>query len=189
MKKSLQKILLFFLTLLFLVVNQIPIEAYLPINSRVSIPVATQMEENDSTNLLRLSKAKLIETNKKPIAIDWKLLIDIEYKLKYYEAYEMEIETPVFTEELKAIDGEEVIIKGYVIPIDESGNFLALSANPYSSCFFCGHASPASIIGMNLKQKKHYKMDASIKFQGVLKLNYDDPEEFYYVLENAVSVK
>jgi len=186
-----KKILISLLTLLSLVVNQSQLEAYLPITSILSISAAAQMEENDSINLLELPNkqlTKILPANKKPIAINWKLLIDIEYKLKYYEAFGMEIDTPVFTDALKVLDGKEVIIKGYVIPIDESSNLLALSANPYSSCFFCGEASPASVMSMKLKKKKRYKMDASIKFQGVLKLNYDDPEDFYYILENAVSV-
>lgn len=159
---------------MILVVNQSQLAAYLPTNFQ---------------GQPKVQFIKTININQKPITIDWKLLMDIEYKLEYNEAFEMEIYNPIFTDALKGIDGKEVIIKGYVIPIDDSGNLLALSANPYASCFFCGNASPASVIGMNLKKKKRYKMDASIKFQGVLKLNYDDPEEFYYVLENAVSVK
>lgn len=187
-----KKILMAFLTLLILVIYQSQLEANLPIN--VTMSTATQMEENNSTNLLKppkeqLNKTFYTDTKPKPVAINWKLLTDIEFKLKYYDAYEIEIETPIFTDAVKAMDGKEVIIKGYVIPIDDSGKLIVLSANPYSSCFFCGNASPASIIGMNLKKKKRYKMDASIKFQGTLRLNYDDPEEFYYILDNAIPVE
>jgi len=131
---------------------------------------------------------KLTENIDKPILIDWKLLLDIEYKLKYYKSFDMEIYAPVFTEALKAIDGKVVIIEGFVIPFDESGDIVALSANPYAACFFCGKASPASVISLYLKKKKLYKMDDFRKFQGTLKLNYDDPEEYYYILENAVPV-
>jgi len=187
-----KKILIASLTLLILIVSQNHLEAYFPINAITSMSIATQLEEKDSTNLLERPKEQLIKTinsNKQPLTINWKLLMNIEFKLEYYDAYEIEIETPIFTEALKAIDGKEVTIKGYVIPIDEDGKLIVLSANPYSSCFFCGNASPASIMSMNLKQKKRFKMDESVKFQGILKLNYDDPEEFYYILEDAISVK
>lgn len=129
------------------------------------------------------------EAGVKPIPIDWELLLDIEYMLKYYEVLDMKIYAPVFTDALKAIDGKEVIIEGFVIPFDESGEILALSANPYASCFFCGKASPASVISLYLKKKKLYKMDDFRKFRGVLKLNYDDPEEYYYILNDARSIK
>ena len=131
------------------------------------------------------TSSPLLKPNSKPIVIDWELLQDIEYQLKYYEALSMEIYSPVFTKALEAIDGKEVIIEGFVIPFEESGDLLALSANPFASCFFCGKASPASVISMYTKKKKRYKMDDFRKFRGVLKLNYDDPEEYYYILSKA----
>ena len=124
--------------------------------------------------------------NNKPIKIDWDLLMEIEYNLKYYQAFEMKIYAPVFTESLIALDGKEVIIEGFVIPLDENGELVALSANPFASCFFCGKASPASVISLYLKKKKLYKIDDFRKFRGTLKLNYNDPEEYYYILEDAV---
>ncbi|MEL6867339.1 MAG: hypothetical protein AAFP19_23135 [Bacteroidota bacterium] len=123
---------------------------------------------------------------KEPLEVGWKLLMDIEYELKYFEAIEMEIYAPVFSDEVKAIDGKEVVIKGYVIPIDEEKSQYALSANPYSSCFFCGKAGPASVISMYMKnKKKRYKVDDLRKFRGVIQLNYDNPDEFYYILKEA----
>jgi hypothetical protein len=101
----------------------------------------------------------------------------------------MKIYAPVFPDGLKAIDGKQVIIEGFVIPFDEKGDILALSANPYAACFFCGKASPASVLSLYVKKKKRYKMDDFRKFKGVLHLNADDPEEYYYILRNAVPIK
>jgi len=123
-----------------------------------------------------------------PIEVDWKVLIDINYKLKYFAQIDMEMHAPVFSKAVKALDGKEVIIEGFVIPFDEKGELLSLSANPYASCFFCGKASPASIISMYLKNKgkgRRYKMDDFKKFRGTLHLNQDDPDEFYYILREA----
>ena len=130
-----------------------------------------------------------VDFDAKPIDIDWNLLTSIKYKLKYFKEIEAEMYAPVFTEALKSLDGKEVTIKGYVMPIDVEGDLKALSANPYASCFFCGKASPASVMSLYLKKDKTYKLDAFKKFRGKLRLNYNDPNEFYYILENAVAVK
>ena len=63
---------------------------------------------------------------------------------------------------------------------------MSLSYNPYASCFFCGKASPASVMSMYLKDEDvRYKMDDFKTFRGTLHLNYDDPNEFYYILRDA----
>lgn len=121
-----------------------------------------------------------------PIEIEWALLVDIQYKLRYFKELDMEVYAPVFGKAQKALDGKEVSIAGFVIPFDEEEEMLSLSANPYASCFFCGQASPASVISMYLSDKgKRYKMDDFKKFSGTLHLNSDDPNEFYYILRNA----
>lgn len=136
----------------------------------------TQVAANSSTD----------HPSTEPIEIEWNVLMDIQYKLKYFKELDMEIYAPVFTKAVEALHKKEVIIKGFVIPLDEEGEILSLSANPYASCFFCGQASPASVISMYLKNKrKRYKMDDFKKFKGILHLNEDDPNEFYYILRNA----
>jgi len=112
--------------------------------------------------------------------------MNIKYRLKYFSELDMEMYAPVFPESIKELDGKEIVIEGFVIPFDEEQELLSLSANPYASCFFCGKASPASVISMYLKNKrKRYKMDAFKKFRGKLELNHDNPNEFYYILHNA----
>jgi hypothetical protein len=125
-----------------------------------------------------------------PIRADWKVLMDIDYKLQYYKEFNMEIYAPIFTKAVKKLHGKEVIIDGHVIPLDVKQEMIALSYNPYSSCFFCGQASPASVISLHLKDKsKRYKKDSFKKFRGTLYLNQDDPDEFYYILRDAVEIK
>jgi len=125
-----------------------------------------------------------------PIELKWEDLIDIKYKIRYFETLDMNVEAPVFGNAQKALDGKEVIITGFVIPFDEDTEYLSLSANPYASCFFCGNASPASVISMYMKTgDKRYKMDDYKTFKGTLHLNYDDPNEFIYILKGAVELK
>jgi len=121
-----------------------------------------------------------------PIDLAWEVLMDIRYELRYFSEMDMEIYAPVFPKAIKALDGKEVVIEGYVIPFDEEGELLSLSFNPYAACFFCGQASPASVMSLYPKNKrKRYKVDDFKKFSGTLHLNSDDPNEFYYILRNA----
>ncbi|MEO0733518.1 MAG: hypothetical protein AAFZ52_11825 [Bacteroidota bacterium] len=122
----------------------------------------------------------------KPIAVSWRILIDIEYVLTYNKELDMEVYAPIFPDTLKSLSGKLVSIRGYIIPFDDSQETVALSANPYAACFFCGKASPASVLTLRFaKPGKQYQLDARRTFTGRLRLNYDDPEEFYYVLDDA----
>ena len=124
-----------------------------------------------------------------PIKLEWYYLDDIQYKLRYFQDLDFEAYAPVFGETLKSLNGEQVIIEGFVIPLFEDKEPLALSANPYASCFFCGQASPASVMSMYMKNKgTTYKADDYKTFKGKLYLNYDDPNEFYYILKDAVEI-
>ncbi len=126
---------------------------------------------------------------KEPITLKWDILMDIEYRLKYFEKIQGNAFSPIFTEKIKKLNGKEVVIKGFVIPFDEEGELLALSYNPYSSCFFCGKASPASVLSMYMQDKDIlYKLDDFKKFKGTLILNHDDPDQFYYILKNVVPI-
>ncbi|MEM6317459.1 MAG: hypothetical protein AAF960_07295 [Bacteroidota bacterium] len=121
-----------------------------------------------------------------PIELTWQLLMDIQYRLRYFCELDTEIFASVFPEAIRDLEGKEVIIEGFIIPFDEQGELLALSNNPYAACFFCGKASPASVMSLYLKNKgEHFKADDFKKFKGTLRLNSDDPNEFYYILDNA----
>ncbi len=120
-----------------------------------------------------------------PIEVDWSVLMDIQYRLRYFSELDMEMQAPIFPSAVEQLHEKEVIIEGFVIPFEEEG-LLSLSYNPYASCFFCGKGSPASVISMYLKKKrKRYKIDDFKKFRGTLYLNHDDPNEFYYILRDA----
>ena len=122
-----------------------------------------------------------------PIKIKWETLMDIRYRLKYLTQIKTNVFTPLFSEDLKKYHSKEVILEGFVIPYDEEGKFLALSYNPYASCFFCGNASPASVISMYMRNADElYELDDFRKFKGKFYLNEDDPDQFYYILKNVV---
>ncbi len=97
--------------------------------------------------------------------------------------------TPDFSEKIKHLDGKEVIIEGYVIPMDVEGKTYALSAYPNASCFFCGAAGQESIMRMELKDHRiRYAVDEYHVFKGKLVLNYL-PNDFFYILKEAEEIK
>lgn len=119
--------------------------------------------------------------------ITWKQLEDISFEEKYLKGYEDWFLVPTFGESVKRMAGSTIKIKGYVIPIDLDGKVYALSAFPFSSCFFCGAAGPESVMTLLFKGKppRKYKIDEVAWFEGVLSLNPDNPEEFVYVLKQC----
>ena len=71
-----------------------------------------------------------------PLSITWKNLQDVRFKKKYFEDVGMVFLVPSFGESVKKMEGKEVIIKGYMIPTDVSGETYVISANPMSFAFF-----------------------------------------------------
>jgi hypothetical protein len=122
--------------------------------------------------------------------LTWSKLENVEFVEKYVKDVEGYMLFPKFPDDLKKLDGKPVTVEGYVVPVDKSGSSVALSANPYAACFFCGKAGPASVMTVKLKVKNpKYKIDDYIKFTGKLRLNDDDIKEFYYILEEAMETK
>lgn len=140
-------------------------------------------DEGNPFAQLASNKSSTVEA---PTKVTWRTLTRIKYVLKYFEELGMEMYAPVFSDTLKKLDRKLVEVEGFFIPFDQAGTAVALSANPYAACFFCGKASPASVMSLKFARSgKKYKMDEFLKFTGRLRLNYDDPNEFYYVLEEA----
>lgn len=122
--------------------------------------------------------------------IDWKLLSKVDFKDHYFEDYEAWYLLPVFSDAVKKLDGQKIIIKGYVIPLDVEGGEYALSAYPFSACFFCGGAGPETVMSLKFTEKqKRLETDDFISFTGTLKLNATDFDSFNYILENAKPLK
>ena len=110
-------------------------------------------------------------------------------RLNFEEVYEPTtaswVQVPVWTEELKQWEGKLVKITGYIIALDAVNSQYALSAFPFSSCFFCGAAGPESVLELDLKHQEEYLTDEVITFKGVLELNAD-PLKFPLTLKYAI---
>ena len=121
-----------------------------------------------------------------PTKVTWQILKDVKFQDKWSEEFQAYYSVPTFGSNVKAYDGKEIEIRGYIIPIDIVEGYYVLSANPYSQCFFCGQAGPESV--MEIQMKKEYsdlRMDQVITFKGTLRLNADDVYQLNYILEDA----
>lgn len=124
-----------------------------------------------------------------PVYLSWNVLQDVDFEEKYVKEVDGPMLFPKFTTKMKALNGKQVRVEGYVVPFDPSGAKVALSANAYAACFFCGKAGPASVLTVNLREpNKKFKTDQYRSFTGKLRLNNSDIKEFYYVLEDALMI-
>jgi hypothetical protein len=120
----------------------------------------------------------------------WKSLSKISYKKEYDELMGFKIDKPVFSEQVKALQGKELTIKGYIIPVEgyKSHKEFIFSAYPYSMCFFCGGAGPETVMEVEALEGVKYSADAII-IKGNLMLNDKDINRLMYKLVNAKLVK
>ncbi len=116
----------------------------------------------------------------------WKTLSRITYKKEFDELMGFKIDKPVFSDKVKALEGKEILIKGYIIPVEgyKSHKEFILSAFPYNMCFFCGGAGPETVMEVEAKEPVKYKADA-IYLKGKLELNADDINRLMYKIVNA----
>ncbi len=118
--------------------------------------------------------------------LSWDILADVTFETEYFEDTDSYWLVPEFGDLIKMYDHQDVIIEGYLIPIDMENDFYVVSRYPYSSCFFCGGAGPESIVEIQLTdQNNALHIDERIRVQGELVLNVSDFEHFNYLIYYA----
>lgn len=130
----------------------------------------------------------LISLSWAQVAVSWIQLGQISYELT--EGGEsFTFPNPQFPQDVKDLNGKEVIIKGYMIPMDVEGTEYAISAYPNSACFFCGAAGQESVMRLEIKDKRaKYGVDEFRVFKGKLTLNHL-PNDLLYIMTEAVEIK
>lgn len=119
----------------------------------------------------------------------WKTLSKLTYKKEYDALLGYKIDVPIFGNDVKALDGKWITLRGYVIPTDgfKSHKEFVFSAFPYNMCFFCGAAGPETVIEVLASEPIKYSSEA-IYIKGILVLNDKDPNKLMYGIKNAVKV-
>ncbi|MCI4667796.1 MAG: DUF3299 domain-containing protein [Bacteroidia bacterium] len=96
---------------------------------------------------------------------------------------------PIFQDKIMKLEGKEVQLTGYMIPLDVDGRQYVISAYPNASCFFCGAAGKESVVEVQLKSfDKRYEVDEIVTLKGKLILS-DGEMGLCYSLIDAEQVK
>lgn len=119
----------------------------------------------------------------------WKTLSKITYKKEYDEMLGFKVDIPVFSQDIIALEGTEVTITGYIIPVEgyKSHKEFIFSAYPYNMCFFCGGAGPETVMEIVALEPVAYTADP-ITIKGILHLNSTDINRLMYSLEEVKMV-
>ncbi|HKK76358.1 MAG TPA: hypothetical protein VJ953_14865 [Saprospiraceae bacterium] len=120
----------------------------------------------------------------------WKSLAKITFEKQYDEMLGFKVDVPVFSEQVKGMEGEIVEIKGYIIPVEGYKNHkeFIFSAFPYNMCFFCGGAGPETVMEVYAAEAIKYTAEPII-IRGKLELNDSDINRLIYGLQDATFVK
>ncbi len=123
------------------------------------------------------------------VANGWKIFEGASFKEEYIEEYGSFTSMLENTKEIREIEGAEITLKGYYIPVEEDG-IIILSKFPFASCFFCGAAGLESIaeVRMRQKPKRRFKMDEKLTFTGRIHFNTSDWRLFSFILKDATLV-
>ncbi|MCB0630010.1 MAG: hypothetical protein R2824_16550 [Saprospiraceae bacterium] len=116
----------------------------------------------------------------------WTLLSKVTFKKEYDEMLGFKVDVPVFGDEVKAMENKEILIKGYIIPVEgyKSHKEFVFSAYPYNMCFFCGGAGPETVMEVFSTEAVKYTAEP-IVLRGKLELNSTDVNRLMYILQDA----
>lgn len=117
----------------------------------------------------------------------WQLLGMTTYKNDLNTPGELNYEPqfpPILVENY---EDEEVVISGYIIPIDIETNQYALSKNPFTSCFFCGNAGPETVIELKFSESPgRFATDEYLMIKGTLRLNRNGNGMFFKLVNAEI---
>ena len=115
--------------------------------------------------------------------LTWKLLREIKYIRKKHASYG-EVDFPLVNTKLKKMQSKQVVISGFVVPIDNKN--YALSKNVFAACFFCGKSGPETIVGLKFKgATPKLKTDTYLTIKGTFKYNETDVENWIYNMDQV----
>jgi hypothetical protein len=114
----------------------------------------------------------------------WKNLSEVSYKISKDNFGELYV--PVFSDNIKKLEGKVVEADGYIIPFEGmfKPNHIILSSLPLAECFFCGSGGPETVMEVMLTNPIKYT-SKRVKVKGKLTLNANDPEKLMYILKDA----
>ncbi|HVU94693.1 MAG TPA: hypothetical protein VHE34_05690 [Puia sp.] len=125
----------------------------------------------------------------KPLEIDWQILSQVKFNSIWYAPYRATVKMPAFSDTLIRLNGKEVEITGYFIPMELNGHECALSKNPNRTCFFCGRSTIETILIVDFKDRSpNFSSDDLITVRGKIKIT-PSFNDFIYRVADATFVR
>ena len=142
------------------------------------------------TLVLSVGLAALAGSASGQTLLSWDQLTDVRFKPVFNEELGIDILQADFGPSVQALDGQTVLLKGYIIPLDPLGTQYVLSRVPMASCFFCGGSGPETVAELRLHPKsiRRYATDDVLTFRGTLQLQSSNAGSLHYVLLNAEKI-
>jgi hypothetical protein len=134
-----------------------------------------------------------IEDEWKPIvvsgdALPWEVFTktaEIEECTQDDEGYDDCIIKPDYSDAIKALDGKEVTLMGFMFPLEPSETQKVFLIGPYPlSCPFHYHIGPSQVVEVLAEEGFTFSYDP-ITVKGILKLRFNEETGVFYYLENA----
>lgn len=120
--------------------------------------------------------------------IGWSTFSGTCFEWVYVEEHGAEIQIPTFPDQVKNLDGKEIELSGFFLPLDMDGKTIVISKFPYSSCFFCGGDVGAETVAeIQFSQiPPRLSLDEIVHVKGTLQLNFGDPDHLTFILTDAI---
>ena len=124
---------------------------------------------------------------------DWKVFgktKEVEAQSKTEDGYDNFYSKPEFPPEVKALDGKEIIVKGYMFPLDQTDEQKEFLFGPFPlSCPYQYHVGPSLVIEVHADNHPVEFDYEPVTIKGTLELVSDDPEySTFYRLTDAKQV-
>lgn len=118
------------------------------------------------------------------------MLSDVKMRYRFSVEYNSFVHVPRFGDNIKAMEGEEIVLRGFYLPSDVTGESFVLSYVPMQMCFFCAGAGIESVVELHSLithqiRFRRLSTDDFIEVRGKLKLNRNDLDHLIYILEDA----
>ncbi len=125
---------------------------------------------------------------------NWKVLgttKEISIETKTEDGFDLIYTKPEFQDEVKALDGKEIILKGFMFPLDETQKQKLFLFGPFPlSCPFRYHVGPALVVEVHAKKNPVLFDYEPVTLKGTFELVYDDPQySVFYRLKNTKQIK
>ena len=123
---------------------------------------------------------------------NWGKLSLIRFELKEDIYGELDYTPGKFTEMIEQLDGTEMELEGFIVPLEgeKKQKHLFFSLYPYANCFFCGNAGPETVIEVLMGDDQYLEYtDNQIKLTGIFRFIPGDMESVMFKLEQAKLVE